>query len=81
MHPLRFPNSGIRAKVAGHDQTPYRGGRPWLGYLQVAVARRGNSSQGAVVRRGNSPQRAATPGHGQLRPARKGCLSRSALPP
>ncbi|RWW29925.1 hypothetical protein BHE74_00051551 [Ensete ventricosum] len=42
MHPLRFPNSGIRTKVAGHGQAPCRGSRPWPGYLQGAVARRGS---------------------------------------
>ncbi|RWV83731.1 hypothetical protein GW17_00054626 [Ensete ventricosum] len=60
-----FHNSGIRAKalpageghaccmhaeVAGHDQAPCRGGWPWPGYLQGAVARRGNSSQGVAAR-------------------------------
>ncbi|RWW82110.1 hypothetical protein BHE74_00009446 [Ensete ventricosum] len=75
MHPLRFPNSGIRAKVfmrkigfklregwphacclhaevSGHSQAHCRGSRPWLGYLQGAAARRGNSPQGAATRKG-----------------------------
>ncbi|RRT32142.1 hypothetical protein B296_00055976 [Ensete ventricosum] len=27
----------VFAEVAGHGQAPYRGGRPWPGYLQGAV--------------------------------------------
>ncbi|RWW31127.1 hypothetical protein GW17_00004265 [Ensete ventricosum] len=34
MLPLRFLNSGIRAKVAGHGQAPCRVGRPRHGHLQ-----------------------------------------------
>ncbi|RWW52661.1 hypothetical protein BHE74_00040901 [Ensete ventricosum] len=39
MHPLRFPNSGIRAKreggwAASHGQASCRGGWPWPGHLQ-----------------------------------------------
>ncbi|RWW36054.1 hypothetical protein BHE74_00058953 [Ensete ventricosum] len=74
MHPLRFPNSGIRAKrlpattssqgvatrdqpaeVAGHDQAPYRGGRPWPGYLQGATALKGSNLQGAASPQGVAP--------------------------
>ncbi|RRT31367.1 hypothetical protein B296_00032929, partial [Ensete ventricosum] len=27
----------LHAEVAGHGQAPYRGGRPWPGYLQGAT--------------------------------------------
>ncbi|RWV82110.1 hypothetical protein GW17_00056421 [Ensete ventricosum] len=49
---------------------PARGGRLWPGPMQ-----------GVAARRGSSPQGAATRGHGQLRPARRGGRLRLALSP
>ncbi|RWV82039.1 hypothetical protein BHE74_00044829 [Ensete ventricosum] len=73
MHPLRFPNSGIRAKeeglaVAGCKgqsaaaKAPCKGA---AGHMQWVAARRGNNPQGAATRR-----------HGRLQPERRGDCQR-----
>ncbi|RRT73529.1 hypothetical protein B296_00017156, partial [Ensete ventricosum] len=72
MHPLRFPNNGIKAKVAGQGQAPCRGEQPWPGYLQGAIGYGQAPCKGAATRRGCSSQGATTHGHGRLRPARRG---------
>ncbi|RWW19421.1 hypothetical protein GW17_00016523 [Ensete ventricosum] len=95
MHPLRFPNSGIRAKgrphacslhaeVAGHGQAPYRGGRPWPSYMQGVVgygqARcKGRSPAGAAARKRRPP--AGTVGYGQPTRASRQRPSCKGLPP
>ncbi|RRT61181.1 hypothetical protein B296_00027717 [Ensete ventricosum] len=78
MHPLRFPNSGIRAKAL-----PAGEGRPHACCMHAEVAGHGQAPykghrpwpsylQGATARRGDSPQGAATRGHGRLWLAHKG---------
>ncbi|RRT32235.1 hypothetical protein B296_00053287 [Ensete ventricosum] len=73
MHPLRFPNSGIRAKrrktlqgaaAHGHDQPPYSGGRP---------PARGRSIAARSPVRGGHPQGHQPCGHDRLRPGRRAC--------
>ncbi|RWV84293.1 hypothetical protein BHE74_00017012 [Ensete ventricosum] len=73
MHPLRFPNSDIRAKrrqqgggAANHGQPPCRAGHPRLGRGQGPL-------QGGGWLRPAAPAGAiATRGHGRLRPTSRG---------
>ncbi|RZS26129.1 hypothetical protein BHM03_00059432 [Ensete ventricosum] len=72
MHPLRFPNNGIRAKqtqqgggAASHNQPPCRAGHPRPGRLQgVAVCGQGPLQRGRPATARASLQVAA-PAHGQ----------------
>ncbi|RRT49720.1 hypothetical protein B296_00025847 [Ensete ventricosum] len=66
--PLRFPNSGIRTKVAGHGQAPCKGGRPRPGHLQ----------RGGRLWPDRRGSRSRVTGYSHLQPRSKGCCQRLA---
>ncbi|RWW06581.1 hypothetical protein GW17_00030081 [Ensete ventricosum] len=90
MHPLRFPNSGIRAKrrqrgggAASHSQPPSRAGHPRSGRSQGTLQGGGACGHGGLrlARRGNSRWQRDTRKGANCRVPARGCSSRLALPP
>ncbi|RWW04577.1 hypothetical protein GW17_00032191 [Ensete ventricosum] len=76
MHPLRFPNRGIRAKA------PCRVSRPWPGYLQGAVGCGQSPYKGRPsVGMAGCGQPAWATANGQPTKASWQCPARKGLPP